>query len=142
MTLGRAMLAEKASALERHLDRIAERLPARPEDLLPASDASDTVILHRWQAVQLVIDLAMSACVQLKLGAPATYADVFRMLAQAGYLDQSLANRLAKAAGFRNLVVHAYEHLDMARIHAAAKTGPVDLRAFMAALVQIQTPRG
>jgi uncharacterized protein YutE (UPF0331/DUF86 family) len=142
MTLDRAMLAEKASALERHLVRIAERLPARPEDLLPASDASDTVILHLWQAVQLVIDLAMSTCVQLRLGAPATYADAFRMLAQAGYLDQTLADHLSKAAGFRNLVVHAYEHLDMARIHAAAKTGPVDLRAFLAALVQIQTPRG
>ena len=89
MTLDRAMLAEKASALERHLGRIAERLPARPEDLLPASDASDTVILHLWQAVQLVIDLAMSTCVQLRLGAPATYADALRMLAQAGYLDQT-----------------------------------------------------
>jgi len=66
----------------------------------------------------------------------------FRMLAQAGYLDQALANRLAKAAGFRDLVVHAYQHLDMARIHAAAKIGPVDLRAFLAALVQIQTPPG
>jgi len=142
MTLDSAMLAEKVSAVERHLSRIADRLPPRPEDLLPASDASDTVILHLWQAVQIVIDLAMSACVQLKLGAPATYADAFRVLATAGQIDRALADRLAKAAGFRNLVVHTYEHLDMARIHAAAKTGPADLREFLAALVRIQRPRG
>ena len=34
------------------------------------------------------------------------------------------------------------ERLDMARIYAAANIGPVDLRAFLAALVQIQTPPG
>ena len=58
------------------------------------------------------------------------------------YLETERRDRLAKAAGFRNLVVHTYEHLDMARIHAAAKTGPADLREFLAALVRIQRPRG
>jgi len=55
MTLDRAMLAEKASALERH------------------SAASPNGFRR----------------VQLRLGAPATYADALRMLAQAGYLDQT-----------------------------------------------------
>ena len=102
---------------------------------LPASDASDAVILHLWQAVQIVIDLATAACLHLKLGTPATYADAFRRLAEAGRLDHDLAGRLERAAGFRNVVAHAYERLDMARIHRAAQTGPVDLRAFLAALI-------
>lgn len=37
----------------------------------------------------------------------------------------------ARAAGFRNVIAHAYASLDMARVHRAASTGPADLRAFL-----------
>jgi len=116
---------------------VAARLPADPADFTPASDASDAVILHRWQAVQIVIDLATAACLHLKLGTPGTYADAFRRLAEAGRLDLGLATRLERAAGFRNVVAHAYERLDMTRIHRAAQTGPEDLRAFVAVLSRL-----
>jgi hypothetical protein len=33
-----------------------------------------------------------------------------------------------------DVVAHAYESLDMARIHRAARDGPADLRAFFAAV--------
>jgi uncharacterized protein YutE (UPF0331/DUF86 family) len=41
---------------------------------------------------------------------------------------------LVRAAGFRNIVAHAYDTLDMARVFRAAQEGPVDLRALLAAL--------
>jgi uncharacterized protein YutE (UPF0331/DUF86 family) len=121
-------------AVERHLARVKERLPADAVALQPSTDASDAVILHLWQATQIIIDLAVSACIHLKLGAPATYADAFRRLAAAGHLDEDLAARLARAAGFRNIVAHAYERLDMTRVHRAAREGPADLIRFLATL--------
>jgi uncharacterized protein YutE (UPF0331/DUF86 family) len=132
--LDRDVLAERAMAVERHLTRVRERLPAEVTTLQPSTDASDAVILHLWQATEIAIDLAVSACIHLKLGAPATYADAFRRLAAAGHLDGDLADRLARAAGFRNVVAHAYEQLDMSRVHHAAREGPADLRRFLAAL--------
>jgi hypothetical protein len=47
------------------------------------------------------------------------------------------AERLTRAAGFRNVVAHAYETLDMDRVFAAAVQGPADLRAFLGALARI-----
>lgn len=126
-----AVLAERASAVERHLRRVRERLPERPGDLRPLTDASDAVVLHLWQAVQVTIDIAVSLCVALGLGAPPTDADTFRRLVDEGVLDRDLADRLANAAGFRNLVVHAYARLDLARVHATARAGPPDLLAFL-----------
>jgi uncharacterized protein YutE (UPF0331/DUF86 family) len=120
--------------VQRHLARVADRLPADAADFAPSTDASDAVILHLWQAVQIVIDLAVSACLHLKLGTPSTYADAFRRLADAGHVDPALAERLERAAGFRNVVAHAYERLDMTRVHRAAREGPDDLRAFLGAL--------
>ncbi len=130
----RAVLAERMMAVERHLARVAARLPASPTDLQPSTDASDAVILHLWQATQIVIDLAMAACVALKLGTPSSYADAFKRLGAAGVVDNDLSDRLVRAAGFRNVVAHAYDTLDMRRVHLAATHGPLDLRAFLARL--------
>jgi uncharacterized protein YutE (UPF0331/DUF86 family) len=130
----RAVLAERVMAVERHLKRVAERLPEAASDLRPATDASDAVVLHLWQATQIVIDLAVGACIALKLGTPGSYGDAFRRLEQATLIDAPLASRLVRAAGFRNIVAHAYETLDMERVHEAARNGPADLLAFLAKL--------
>lgn len=126
--IDRELLAERAAAVGRHLDREAAHLPAHPDGLRPLSAAIDTVVLHQ------TIDLAVSSCVRLGLGSPPTYGDAFRSLAAAGVVDGELAGRLARAAGFRNLVVHAYADPDLRRVHAIASDGPADLRAFLAAL--------
>jgi uncharacterized protein YutE (UPF0331/DUF86 family) len=130
----RALVAEKVAAVERHLARVEARLPQDASQLAPGTDASDAVILHLWQAVQIVIDLALAACIHFRLGTPASYAEAFRFLAAHGKLEKDLAERLVRAAGFRNAVAHAYERLDMQRVHQAAKSGPSDLRAFLGAL--------
>ena len=132
-----AILAEKVAAVGRHLKRVEECLPATAEQLRPMTDASDSVILHLWQAVQIVIDLAVSTCVRLGHGSPASYGDAFRKLASAGVIDSALADRLTRAAGFRNVVAHAYEAIDMIRVFQAATQGPSDLRAFLAASARL-----
>ena len=132
-----AVLAERAMAVERHLRRVAERLPATAFELQPATDASDAVVLHLWQATQIVIDLAMSYCLAKQLGTPANYGDAFRLLQRAGVIETGLADRLVRAAGFRNIVAHAYGALDMARVHEAATNGPRDLRAFLRSLKKL-----
>lgn len=134
--LDRELFAEKAAAIERHLARVNERLPAVPEELRPMTDASDVVILHLWQAVQSVIDLAIAASVHFHLGGPQSYGEAFQLLAGAGYLPPDLAGRLIRAAGFRNVVAHNYDQLDMDRVYLAAREGPADLRAFLAALAK------
>ena len=132
--LDRAVLAERVLALNRHLARVAARLPATAEALVASSDASDAVVLHLWQATQIVIDLAVAACVAHSGGTPESYGDAFRRLQAVGVIDGLLADRLVRAAGFRNLVAHAYERLDLVRVHQAATVGPPDLLAFVVAL--------
>ncbi len=128
------LLADKLARVEKHLLRVEEKLPADAAGFLPATDSSDAVILHLWQAVQIVLDLATSSCVRLRLGTPATYAEGFLKLADGGIIPRDLAERLGRAAGFRNVVAHEYDTLDMQRVHLAATQGPADLRSFLRAL--------
>lgn len=132
--IDRDLLGERTIVIERHLSRVAEKLPAAADDLAPSTDASDAVILHLWQATQMAIDIATATCLRLSLGTPATYADAFDRLRSADVIDPALAARLVRAAGFRNVVAHAYERLDMRRVHAAALNGPADLRALLVAV--------
>jgi uncharacterized protein YutE (UPF0331/DUF86 family) len=129
--IDRQVFAERVSAVERHLRRVSEKLAQSGGELQPLTDATDAIVLHLWQAVQLVLDLGISICIRQHLGTPASYRDAFERLCRAGHLESELAERLARAAGFRNAVAHAYESLDLVRVHAAATSGPADLRAFL-----------
>ena len=138
--IDRAVLAERTMALERHLARVAARLPDSPAELTASADASDAVILHLWQATQIVIDLAVASCAALGSGAPQSYADAFRRLEAAGIIETALADRLVRAAGFRNVVAHAYERLDLGRVFRATMDGPADLRRLTAAIARHAPP--
>lgn len=135
------VFAQRVLAVERHLARVAQKLPDSAEKLAASSDESDAVVLHLWLAVQITIDLSMALCVRSGLGIPQTYRESFETLARAKVLDPDLAERLARAAGFRNVIAHAYEGLDMARVYEAAVHGPADLRAFLR-VVRDHTSRG
>lgn len=135
----RAVLAERAAALERHLARVAHKLPADVDGLAASTDASDAVILHLWQATQIVIDLAVAACVARGAGTPQSDAIPSAVCRTRARLTPRWPTGSSGAAGFRNVVGHAYEALDMARVHLAARTGPADLRAFVAALARPET---
>lgn len=131
------LVAAKAAVVERHLARVSARLPSNVADMKPATDASDVVVLHLWQAVQVVLDLAFAACLHLRLPTPGSYGEAFRHLARDGVIDDALADRLVRAAGFRNAVAHDYQDLDMEMVYGAARDGPADLRAFLAALARL-----
>jgi len=139
MSLDLPTFAEKVAAVERHLARVKEYLPPSPAELRPSSLALDAVLLHLWQAAQITIDLAMSVTVRLHLGTPKTYGDGFVALAQAQVIQKDLADRLVRMTGFRNRVAHAYEDLDLLRVHEAATHGPDDLRAFLAVVRDLFT---
>jgi len=82
-------------------------------------------------ASQLVVERIVSALVDLAAGinthivtvelgeSPPDVQRSFYAVADLGVLDRGLAQRLAPSAGLRNVLVHAYVDLDLARLVAA-----------------------
>jgi len=86
-------------------------------------------------AIQSCIDIGAHLVSELGLQAPADYRGVFASLCPAG-LDTELAERLAAAAGMRNILVHGYLDVDDQLVwDALARLD--DLRAFAAAARRI-----
>ncbi len=127
-----ALLQERTRVLEYHLARIKETLPADPLAFKRGTDAADVVSLHLLLGIQVVLDFSIFACIHFGLQAPASYDDAVARLAHAGRIPDSLAERLEKAANFRDAFVHAFELLDAPSIYRGARVLPDDLRMFMA----------
>ena len=132
--LDRILLAEKTVDIERHL-AAGRRVPAGRSRRAPAHDERlglrDPPPLAGGSGDSRSGGLGLRP---LRLGTPKNYGDAFQRLAEAGHLKPELAVRLIRAAGFRNVVAHAYKTLDMERVYRTAQEGPADLRAFLAAL--------
>jgi len=125
------LLRERSRVLEAHLDRITDALPADGEEFKPGTDAADVAALHLLLGIQVVLDLAVFACIHFGLSAPAGYEEAMARLAHAGRLSDALAERLEKAANFRDAFVHAFDRLEPASLLHAARALPADLRMFM-----------
>lgn len=128
------LLRQRSRVLEAHLRRIAEALPQDPSLFRPGTDAADIVSFNLLCGIQVVLDLAVFACIHFGLQAPASYDDAIARLAHDGRISDPLADRLEKAAVFRDGFVHAFVDLDAAAIYRAARVLPDDLRMFMADL--------
>lgn len=64
---------------------------------------------------------------------PETYADAVRLLGRQGCVDPQVGDAVARAEGFRNVLVHAYAEVDDTRVVANLSLLP-DLEAFVSQL--------
>lgn len=61
-------------------------------------------------------------------------AEAFVALAREGVIDENLAERMCKATGFRNIVIHEYEKINWAIVYSIATKGLDDFRLFAKAV--------
>ena len=128
------VLRRKTEQVLHHCARLDGRSTLVAAELGADEDLRNAVLMDLQQAIQACIDLAVHACVDDALGAPASSADAFALIARHGTIDDALARRLTGAAGLRNLIVHQYADIDLERIVRIIHDDLDDLRRFVAAL--------
>lgn len=103
------------------LSRLLARVSADVADLrgtAAGTDLTDDQIGLR--AVKYSFVTAIEGCTRAAqhvissqgLGMPQSNADAMRLLAKSGVLEPELAEALARAVGFRNILVHGYAEVD------------------------------
>jgi len=68
-------------------------------------------------AIQAAIDVGEHVLSELNAEPPSDYADVFVKLAEVGVIPARFAHKLAAMARFRNILVHLYLEVDVARVY-------------------------
>ena len=114
--------------------RVRAVLPATAAALAEDRTAREVVVLNLFVALQECLDLATHWLADDGREVPQSYREVFLALARNAVVPTDLAERLARASGFRNLVAHRYGVLDPALVHSIASHDLGDLEEFCAVL--------
>lgn len=125
--------------VEKKLARIATsvgelRRLARP-DALRSDVREERFVEHTLQiATQAAMDVASHIVSDEALGEPESNRQLFRILAQAGWIEEELAARLERMAGFRNILVHGYQDVNLDVVEDVLRNRLSDLLDFVEAI--------
>jgi len=99
-----------------------------------ASDRDKQYIVEHalFLAIQSILDICAHLIAAAGQTVPADYADMPRQIAALGIIPTDLGERLARAAGFRNRLVHNYRHIDLEIVFLAFQEDLKDLDQFQA----------
>ncbi len=88
-------------------------------------------VTHTLQlAIQAALDASSHVISQRKLGEPKTNREMFSILEQRDLLSTDVAQVMKSVVGFRNVIVHSYEKVDVGIVKDIATNHSVDLLAF------------
>jgi uncharacterized protein YutE (UPF0331/DUF86 family) len=130
------VILNKATSIERCLQRILEEYAGDDNNLFTNQTKQDAIVLNLQRACETAIDLAMYVVNQRRLGVPQESRDAFTLLQTAGFLLPDLATRMQKMVGFRNIAVHEYTRLNLDVVHAIITKQLEDFRTFSSTIVK------
>lgn len=130
----RDLIIAKAASVRAHLDRIVEKTGDGAQVFLRDPDRQDVVAFNLHLAVENCIDIAAHIISENGWGVPGSASEMFYTLEGRGMLDSQLTERMVKAVGLRNLIVHEYGRIDINRLFATVRNNLDDLTAFLSAI--------
>lgn len=128
----------KKDSIERCIQQI-RCYYALPSEQVFAEDflKQDAIALNLQRACQLCIDLANLTIRKKKLGLPKESTESFLLLAEAGIIDELMAEKLKGMVGFRNILVHEYKKMDLSIMVDVIEHRLEDLVIFAQEIVEL-----
>ena len=119
------VVLNKIESIERCVKRIDEIYGGDMERL---NDYlyQDAIVLNIQRACQQSIDLSMYLCSKLAFGIPKASRDSFTLLKKNGVITENTSNLMEKMVGFRNVVIHEYQAVELEVIKFVVEKGVGD----------------
>ncbi len=129
------LVAKKLALIETCVQQL--RSLGRPE-AMRADIREERFVEHTLQiAIQAALDVASHIVSDERLGEPETNRELFDLLVRAGRLPPALGPMLRNMAGFRNVVVHGYQDVDLGVVEDVVRNHLDELLAFVSAIRKI-----
>lgn len=119
----------KVGNIQRCLHRIREITELKPERLDTLLN-QDAFVLNLQRAAQSCIDLAAHVVASEGAGLPQDLKENFTLLAQAGIIEEKIAEQMKKMVGFRNVAVHEYQNITVEVLKRILTDNLKDLEIF------------
>ena len=127
----RDLILAKASSVKRHLKRVIEKRNIDLQTFLKDIDCQESILFNLQMAIQNCIDVAAHIISEEGFGVPGSTNEMFYLLEENGYLDTDLTEKMVKAVGFRNLIVHEYGKVELKQVFEVAQNNIEDLNEYL-----------
>jgi uncharacterized protein YutE (UPF0331/DUF86 family) len=126
------LLAKRLAQIETCVRGVREL--ARP-DAIGTDVREARFVEHTLQiAIQAALDTASHIVSDGRLGEARTNRELFDLLEAAGWIDTPLAAAMRNMAGFRNILVHGYDTVDLGIVRDVVERHLDDLLDFVSAV--------
>ena len=114
------------------IETCIQDLQSKSNPHLIVSDVrEERFVVHTLQlAIQSALDIASHIVSDNRYGEPNTNRELFDLLERNQWLPEELTEKMRNMAGFRNIVVHGYENLDLTIVQDIVENRLGDLQAF------------
>lgn len=129
------VVLNKAATIERCVRRAREEYEKDPASFEGDVTRQDAAILNIQRACEAAIDLGYHLVHRERLGIPQSARDVFRLLAEAGWIDPEVAEAMQRMVGFRNIAVRDYQALQLPIVVAILRQHLDEFLQFTAAVL-------
>ena len=128
------VVIQKLASIDRCLAAV-RRYVADDLTRLEDSMVLDAVVLNLQRACEMAIDAACREVSRRGLGVPTDSADAFTLLERESIVSPTVAERMRRMVGFRNVAVHEYRRLDPAIVRTVVEHRLGDFEALCRHLV-------
>ncbi|MCF8036511.1 MAG: DUF86 domain-containing protein [Desulfobacteraceae bacterium] len=132
----REIIIAKTNAAKKHLSRIQSLAEGPKQAFMEDQNTQDIILFNIQLAVQNCIDIAAHVISEQGLGVPGSNNEMFYCLEENGYINRQIAEKMVKAVGMRNLIVHEYGKLDLERIYQTLQHDINDLQEFLKTMIR------
>ena len=127
----RDLILAKAGSVQKYLSRVMEKRDTDLQIFLKDLDRQESILFNLQMAVQNCIDIAAHIISEEGFGVPGSTNEMFYLLEANGYLDRELTEKMVKAVGFRNLIVHEYGKIELKQVFEVAQQDIKDLDEYL-----------
>jgi uncharacterized protein YutE (UPF0331/DUF86 family) len=130
------LILAKAGSVKSHLNRVFEKRDVELDNFIKDIDRQEIILFNIQTAVQNCIDIAAHIISEESFGVPGSTTEMLYILEKNGYLDNDLTQKMVKAVGFRNLIVHEYGKIELEQVYEIAQNDINDLNEYLKAIIK------
>ena len=128
------LILAKVGLIRRHLRRIKAKGEGDLEAFLSDLDRQEVISFNLHLAIENCTDLAAHIISEEGLGVPGSASEMFYLLEDSGYINSQLTEKMIKAVGLRNLIVHEYDKIDLTRLFEIVLKDTKDINDFIVSI--------
>jgi uncharacterized protein YutE (UPF0331/DUF86 family) len=130
------LVMAKAGLARKHLHRVEMKSGVDLPCFIGDIDRQESVLFNLQMAIQDCIDIAAHLISEEGMGMPGSANEMLYLLEENGYIDSEIAEKMAKAVGFRNLIVHEYAKMDLEQVLQIGKKDTRDIYDYLQSILR------